>query len=149
MAEPLPDAFPDERREANLASIQAEIDQLRAYKAEAEKADRIADVAAVFTDAGLSPAFAAIYTALNPDEPTPQDAARFAAEYGLPVEQTQDEHPEPRGFTPTVFASGTMASAKMYDLDEYVEVLDKNPAKAMQIRRAGRVRGLEKRNGHG
>lgn len=124
--------------------LEAEVTELRAFKADREKFDRENTIGTVFAEVGLNPKHAKLYAALNPEgDATPQTVAQFAADYGLTTTEGEPvavpEVPA-TGFVPTVITEGTALGSKMYSHEEFMELLQTNPEKAMQLHKAGRVR---------
>lgn len=144
------DEIPDEQLVDRMTTLRAEIDQLKAYKAEVEGQARVSRVSEAFKDAGIDTAFAPVFSVLNPDiEPTTDDAARFAAEYDLSTTKpTRPENDEPSdgGFTSTVLPGTTMES-KVYDHDEAMRLSETNPALLRHLHATGKLR-LEKLPGN-
>lgn len=139
------------RLEKQLKTLEPELTDLRAFRADREKVDRETAISGIFQQVGLNPKHAKLYAALNSEgETTAESVAQFAAEYGLLTEEGgQVEAPPavPAGAAPTVLAETTAPGSKVYSHDEFTEMLN-NPAtqaKAFQLYQSGRVKldGLE------
>ena len=136
-------AFAQQRKE--LAALKKEAEELRVFKAQREQLDREDTIGSVFTEVGLNPKHAKLYAALNPEgEANAESVAQFAAEYGLVTAEGEPVSapaaPEPqKGFVPTAIPQGQSLGSKMYSHEEFMDLLQKDPDKAMQIHQAGRV----------
>lgn len=127
-----------------LQKAEKELEELRAYKAERDTADRHQGVSQAFTSLGLNPKHAKFFPK---DTEVTEDAVRaWAVAEDFLVEnpdQPTPEAPTP-GFTPTVISEGQALGARFYTFEEYEEVRRQDPAKADQLRRAGRVQAVSK-----
>ncbi len=145
--EETPEAQPERRQDnqaaaaqRKLAKAEKELEELRAFKAEREKVDRQNVVKNTFSELGLQPEWAEFYA---DEEVTPESVKQWAVTKKLL--QGGDEEPEPEapapsaGFTPTVIDGGNALGSKVYTFEEYEEVRRADPAKADQLRKAGRV----------
>lgn len=129
-----------------LAKAERELEELRAFKAEREQADRNHQIEGVFTDLGLSPKHAKLFAALNPEgEATTESVAGFASEYGLPtVEGGAVEAPAAveRGYTPTVIGEAAPPGAKTYSIEDWRNISMADPKQGQQLLQQGRVLGV-------
>ena len=125
-----------ERRVARRdARIQKELEELRAYKAENEAANRKAQVKDVFQQAELNPRWADFYQG---EEATPEAVRAWAVQNELI--QVEDEAPAPTtGYTPTVIESGHVPAGKTYTRKEMEEIARDNPARARALADSGKV----------
>ena len=134
-------AFAQMRKD--LKAAQTEAEEGRAWRAEREKSDRENAITGIFTEVGLNPKHAKLFSALNPEgDPTAETVAQFAAEYGLVTTAGEEvEAPEPRspGFTPTVISEGQALGAKTYNAAEWLELSRSNQAEAQKVLASGRV----------
>jgi hypothetical protein len=130
--------FDDEEEETEQAPKvdQREVEELRAFKTQADAERRENAIADVFKEAGVSPRAAKLWASLNPDaEATPEAVKAFAQEYSIGPE------PEPnRGFTPTVIESGQPPAAKTFTRKELEDIARINPQRARALAESGRVR---------
>jgi len=85
-----PFAFEDDEEESEQAveaapePVNAELEQLREFKASALAYQREAEIADAFEKAGYTGKLAKLWAALNPEgEATAEDVKAFAAEYGV------------------------------------------------------------------
>lgn len=136
-------AFAQMRKE--LRDLKKEADELRAFRVDREKADRETAISGVFTEVGLNPKHAKLFTALNPEgDATPELVAKFATEYGLVTNEGEGfEMPQPasehRGFTPTVVEGGSTPAGKTYNREEFDQIMRENPVRGRQLAEAGKV----------
>ena len=127
-----------ELKEAKAAAKEAE--ELRAFKAEREKADREATVKTAFQELGLNPKHAKFYS--GEGDVTPDAVRAWAvAEDFLQVEEGEAaEEPAPAaGFTPTVISEAKTVGSKVFSFDEFLELSKTDPGRANELWRAGRV----------
>jgi hypothetical protein len=115
----------------------ADLNDLRAYKAEQEAAKRTSALGNTFKDLGLPAQQAALYP---PDaEATPEAIRAFAEQYGLLAPQEgSPETPVETGFAP-VPPVGETIGAKVYTQEEWLALSATNPNAAMQILNEGRL----------
>jgi len=132
-------AFAQMRKE--LKASKKELEELRVFKVEQEKVQRVTSVAEAFKGVGLNPKHAKFYPADS--EPTPEAIKEWAlAEDFIKAEEGEAEAPPPpeeAGFTPTVVSGGATPGAKVYTAEEFDQLMLTDPTKAMQVYKAGRV----------
>lgn len=131
-------------REAKKAhkTLLTEAEELRTFKAQVETEKRDGAITAAFTQVGLNPKHAALFTKVNPDvEVTPEIVQAFANEYEL-VTQTGEtvDAPEVKagGFTPVV--AGASAPVQSLSTDDVKALLAKGDLETVAAAyKAGRV----------
>lgn len=125
--EPTPEPAPE--------PVNAELEDLREFKAVALAAQREGDIGDAFEKAGYTRKLAALYIALHPgDEATAEDVKAFADEYEVTPTR-------PVGYTPRAISSEpTVTPARTYSRAEMEEIAKQNPARARALADAGRVR---------
>jgi hypothetical protein len=138
-----------------LAAAQRKLDkalkeneELRAYKAERDRADRENSISGIFTEVGLNPKHAKLFSALNPEgDVTAEAVASFARDYALISEDQEIETPEParQGFTPTAIPEGAPLGAKTYSVEEWRNLAFSNPVEAQKLLERGQVPDLANR----
>ena len=131
-----------QRLDREKAKLKKENEELRAYKAEREKADHQATVQKTFAEVGLNPKWSEFYQG---EEATPEavKAWALAKDFIQPSEDNNEEPAAPTtGFTPTVI-EGQPLGTKFYSFEEYEEIRKTDPMKADGLRRAGRVQKVE------
>lgn len=149
--EDAPEQQPDSKGNAAFAEmrktnkqLQKELEELRAFKVEQDRVAREQSITSVFSEVGLNPKHAKLYSALNPEgEATPETVAQFASEYGLVTnagDEVEAPAPQPKGFTPTIVSEASIPGSKVLSHDEFVELMKTDPNKAFQLHQAGRVR---------
>jgi len=130
------------RIDREKARMQKELEELRAFKAEAEQRQRVDAVAQVFRNIGLKPKHAKFY-------PTDGDATEEAIRiWAISEELLEDvgEEAEPMtstgqsGFTPTVITEATTPAGKRYTREEFEEIMRENPERGRALAEAGKVR---------
>lgn len=130
-------AFAQMRKEKK--QLEKEVEELRAFRVEAEKAQRGATLSEVATQIGLNPKHAKFYPT---DAETTAEALKAwaVAEDFIQVEEGEQEAPAPReGFTPTVVSEGQPISSKTYSYEDWRKLLASDQDKAMQLWNSGRV----------
>lgn len=122
--------------EKTLKQRDTELEELRAFKVEADKAQRTASVQKVFSDLNLPPAATKFWSLENPDsEPDATTVGRWAVENGF----AQGEPVQDTGFTPTSTPEGIAPGAKRYSRQEWLEMTASDPAEAQRVFKEGRV----------
>lgn len=130
------------RQRKELKAAQKELEELRAFKAQAEQDRRKDAVAEVFRSIGLKPKHAKFYPT---EGDTTEEAIRIWAISEELLEDTGDEMPtpasgSPSGFTPTVLSEGTTPGVKRYTREEFEQIFRENPEKGRALLEAGRVK---------
>ncbi len=115
-----------------------ELEELRAFKADAEAKTRTAQVREIVASLGLPPKVGNLYSG----EPTPEGVADWVKEYGDVFGVVATSEVEETGsFTPT--ATGAPPSLR-YTYKQYRELLNSDPEKAIAAVQDGRVEGMYK-----
>lgn len=124
-----------------LAKVEKELEELRTFRAEREKQDRQNTVKQVFSEVGLQPEWAEFYQG---EEATPDAVKQWAVAKKFLTQEEQEEAPAPvaptTGFTPTVVADASPVGSKIYEADEFAALLARDPVKAEQVYKAGRLK---------
>ena len=134
-------AFAQMRKE--LTALKKEAEELRTFRAEAEKDQRTATVSEAFKALGLKPKHAEFYPADAPAEPEAIKA--WAVDKELVVLEDGDEEPETpaptptSGFTPTSIGESAPLGSRRYSFEEWDGLLRSDPEKAMKAWNSGRV----------
>lgn len=114
----------------------AEVEELRAFRAQYEQTQKTSQAKAVFTELGLPDKAADLFVKVNAEtDPTPEAVREFAETYGFlqprPAEE-EDEAPQAVPvFVPTV--GGTPPTPKQYSAEEIRRIGVKNPAEALRL----------------
>lgn len=112
------------KQEREAKALAAEIETLRAFKAEVEQAKRAETLVSTFKEVGLSEKHAELFAKVNPEAEITADAVKaFANEYSLPTVETQEvpDAPDvqPNGFTPVVTGHGpAIEQVSIDDIDK-------------------------------
>ena len=136
-ADPPEESPAQKRLDREKAKLRKELDELKAYKAEREKADRGASITATAAELGINPKHAAFYQ----DEDASPEAIKawaIANDFLAFAEGEEPAEVPTTGFTPTVI-EGTPPGSKIYEFDEWMKLSQTDPAKAAQLWTAGRV----------
>lgn len=126
--------------ERELKTRDKEVEELRAFKADAERRAKQELLRQAISAVGLNEKHAELFTAARPDqEPTPEAVKAFAVEYGFIANPGSDDEGEESGsFGPTP-PSGVPAHKKRYTSEEFDELYKSNPVEAIQAAEEGRV----------
>jgi len=127
------------KRLKEAETLAKEVEELRVFKAEREKADRQNAVTGAFTALGLQPE----WTKFFDGEETTEDAVKAWAVSNKFLQPAEDEPaPEPvsTGYTPTVI-EGSPIGSKIYSFDEWLKMSETDPAQANQLWKSNRVEG--------
>jgi hypothetical protein len=155
--EKTPDSNPvrDLRKHANklekdLKASQAELEELRTFKAAADAKVKAETVGSIFTELGLNPAQVKLYELAMPDaEPSKEAVGKWAIEYGL-ASADEETVPETTGFTPTTTPEGTPPGSKRMTGREMLEAaINGDTAAAQAAFLKGRVDTSDSRRGLG
>ena len=126
------------RLDREKAKLKKQVEELTAWKAERETADRASAISNVFGEVGLNPKWSEFYQG---EDATPDAIKAWAVDKGFI--QVDEDAPEPevetRGFTPTVVAESQVLGTKSYSFEEWKKVAETDEAKAMQLWNSGRV----------
>ena len=128
--------------ERERKTLTKELDELRAWKADREHADRSKSVTGVFSDLGLGEKQAELYMKLNPEAESvePGDARAFAEEYGWAVTSSDEESADTSaGFSPSQASSGIPAKGQRLSSEDFWKLVKENQAEALKMARDGRV----------
>lgn len=134
------------RLEKESKALQDELAELREFRGTVTKERRDNALTAAFTEVGLNPAHAKLFTALNPEvgieEINADSVAKFAAEFGLPAQSTGEvpAAPEPRqeGYVPvTTGQAPPLAKYSQDDIDQMFR--EGRHDEVMEAYRTGRV----------
>ncbi len=132
-------AFAAMRKE--LKASKKELEELRTFRAEQATLQRATAIQTVAKELGINPKHAGFYPIEQ--EPTPEAIKAWAIETDLlQVEEGEASEPPPStetGFTPTVVSGGATPGAKVYTAEEFDQLMEVDPTKAMQVYKAGRV----------
>lgn len=135
--------------EKTLKARDSELEELRAFKTEADQTKRTAEVSKVFSDLGLTtPAATKLWNLEHPDSAPEQAAVQaWAVENGFAV---SDEPPvQDTGFTPTQTPEGTPPGSKRMSRQEWTALAAEDPAAAQTAFQKGRVDLSDLRRGLG
>ena len=124
-----------------LAKLEKEAEELRQFRAEREQQDRQNTVKQVFSEVGLQPEWAEFYQS---EDATPEAVKQWAVTKKFLTQAEPEETAPPvapaTGFTPTVVADASPVGSKMYEADEFAALLARDPVKAEQVYKAGRLK---------
>ena len=123
-------------------ALTQEVEELRAFRQEREKADRQNAVTSVFNEVGLNPKWAGFY---NGDDSSPEAIKAWAIEQEF-IQPQEDDTPAPvqsTGFTPTVIPDSAPLGSKIYSGEEFELLLKHDPKKAEAVYKAGRYKKEE------
>lgn len=132
-----------QRLDREKAKLRKELDELKAWKAEREKADRGATVAGIAKELGLNPRHAQFYQG---EDASPEAIKAWAVENEFLANDADAEPaaaPTGADYAPTDIG-GLPVGTKMYSFEEYEDIRKSNPFKADELRRAGRVQPVER-----
>lgn len=126
--------------EKNLRTQEKELEELRSFKAEAERRAKQELLRQAVSAVGLNEKHAELFSAARPDvEPTPEAVKAFAVEYGFIAGPDRAEEDEREGsFQPTP-PSGVPAHKKRYTNVEWDDLYKSNPVEAIKAAEEGRV----------
>lgn len=131
-------AFAEQRKQ--IKQLNKELEELRAFKEAADKEARKASTAEAFKGLGLNPKHATFYTG---DDISTDAIKTWAMENELLTSEGEPDEATPpapeAGFTPTVISGGTAIGSKVYTAEEFEALARKDPAKAMDASKAGKV----------
>jgi len=150
--EPQPD--PKQSNQLNaaqrkLAKAEKELEELRQFKADQEKATRTNSITETFKEIGLNPKWAKFYQG---EEVTPETIKAWAvAEDFITLEATgsAETAEAPTGYTPTVIPEGQTLGAKVFTPAEFKELARSDPGQAQKVFNEGRVNMAAVRQGLG
>jgi hypothetical protein len=136
--------------EKDLKASQAELEELRTFKAAIDQKTKAEQVGSIFTELGLNPAQAKLYELAMPDqEPSKEAVGKWAIEYGL-ASADEEPVPEATGFTPTTTPEGTPPGSKRLTGKEMLDaVFAGDVAGAQAAFLKGRVDTSDARKGLG
>jgi hypothetical protein len=129
------------RAKAELAETKKALEELQAFKVEAEKAQRLSSVEQAFAQFE-QPASAAKYFPADM-EPTKENVAEYLRDFGINVLSADDEEAssqEAPDFAPVTL--GGPSPRKRLSYEDYQKLLDTEPAQAMKAMAENRVDGL-------
>lgn len=116
------------RRDREAKKLEAEVEELRQFKATIVEKETESAIATAFEAVQLNPSHAKLFKALNPEITpegiTPDAIQAFAAEYALPTVQgevVQEPEKKPEGFTPVT--TGQAPPLKEYDHEEIRDLM--------------------------
>ena len=115
-----------------------ELEELRAFKAEADERERLNQTRELLRDMGLPPKVAGLYKG----ETTPEAVAAWVKEYGdvFGIQSTPQVE-ESGAFSPTAIG---IPPTTTYTYEQYRQLLDTEPEKAAEAVQEGRVQGFYK-----
>jgi len=136
--------------EKTLKQREAELEELRKFKAEIDQKNKAEQVGTIFSELGLNPAQAKLYELAMPDvEPSKEAVSKWAVEYGLATAE-EESIPDTTGFTPTTTPEGTPPGSKRMTGKEMLEMaLNGDTAAAQAAFLKGRVDMSDSRRGLG
>jgi hypothetical protein len=130
-------------RERENKTLQKELEDLRKFREEVEYTNRVAKMSDTFGKFGLTEKHVELYTKLNPEgDGSPEAVVAFAKEYGLPITVDDDEDQVVTSGSPfaPVDGVGTGPDSGYITRAQLEELYASNPAKAIKVLQAGRVR---------
>lgn len=123
----------------------AELEPLRAFKAERDATERAAAITSAFEEAKLNPTHSKLYAALNPEAEVTADSVRqFATEYGLidtagaDADVASGAVVQSKGWTPVTIDDGTRGATTV-SRAEWLKLAATDQKRAEQLFLAGRV----------
>jgi len=126
------------RIDRQKAKLQKELDELKAWKVERERADRDQAVKAALEAVGVDMRSVNFYQELIAAEDPAAALPSLKQKY---LGEEEEATPAPQaGFTPTVFEEATPAAAKRLTRQEWEDVMRENPARATALAEAGKVK---------